>query len=302
MQAADLYFNLLLAQVNLEIANHNLSNTDTLYHISTGRYNLGKIAENDLLQMELAVMNSRNNVAQGQLDVQLGRLRLKNFLNMQELVDLQLTEPARIPEFKVDLAVALEQARKNRQEMIEFERLHLEADRDVARAKGETGFNANLFATYGLTQSAAVIENAYMNPLEQQSLRIGFQVPVLDWGRAKSQIKIAEANRELMELTIQQAQQNFEQEIILLATQAQMHREKLKISIQADTIAQRRYEISMQRYLIGKIGILDINVALDERVQARRSYVAAMRDFWITYYDLRRKTLYDFERGMEIAN
>jgi outer membrane protein len=301
MIAAELYFNMLLAQINLEIATQNLTSTDTLYQISTGRYNLGKIAENDLLQMELAVMNSRNNVAQGQLDVQLGRLRLKNFLNIQELSDIKLTEPSHIPDFKIDLVVALDQAKKNRQEMLEFERVMLEAERDVARARGETGFNANLFAAYGLTQSAVVIENAYVSPLEQQSLRVGFQVPVLDWGRAKSQVKIAQANKELTELTIQQARQNLEQEIIFLTTQTQMHREKLKTAIQADTIAQRRYDISMQRYLIGKIGILDINVALDERVQARRAYVAALRDFWLTYYDLRRKTLYDFEREIEIT-
>jgi outer membrane protein len=300
MIAAELYFNLLLAQINLEIANQNLTSTDTLYQISSGRYNLGKIAENDLLQMELAVMNSRNNVAQGLLDVQLGRLRLKNFLNLQELLDIKLTEPSHIPDFKIDLGVALDQAKKNRQEILEFDRMLLEAERDVARAKGETRFNANLFAAYGLTQSAAVIENAYVSPLEQQSLRVGFQVPVLDWGRAKSNVKIAQANKELTELSIQQARQNFEQEIILLATQTTMHREKLKTAIQADTIAQKRYDISMQRYLIGKIGILDINVALEERVQARRAYVATLRDFWITYYDLRRKTLYDFEQEVEI--
>ncbi|MDQ3192519.1 MAG: TolC family protein, partial [Bacteroidota bacterium] len=63
LRATDLFFNLLLAQINLEIAQTNYANTDTLYKISIGRFNLGKIAENDLLQMELGLMNSRNNVA-----------------------------------------------------------------------------------------------------------------------------------------------------------------------------------------------------------------------------------------------
>ncbi len=32
---------------------------DTLYKISTGRFNVGKIAENELLQVELHLMNAR---------------------------------------------------------------------------------------------------------------------------------------------------------------------------------------------------------------------------------------------------
>ena len=300
LQASELFFNLLLAQINFEIAQTSLANTDTLYKISVGRFNLGKIAENDLLQMELGLMNSRNNVAQGELDVQLGTLRLRNFLNLKGNEEIILIEPTTIPEFNIDLQQAISEARANRKQMLEFERYKLEADRDVARAKGENRLNANLVASYGLTQSAILAENAYIEPLDQQRLQVGFQIPIVDWGRARSQIRTAEANRELVELNVSQAEQNFEQEIILLTTQFAMYREKLKIAIQSDTIAQKRLEISMQRYLIGKIGILDLNVALDERIQAKRSYVNALRDFWTSYYDLRRKTLFDFEMMREI--
>ena len=47
------FFNLLLAQISLEIANKNVNSNDTIYQIAQGRYNLGKITENDLLQLEL---------------------------------------------------------------------------------------------------------------------------------------------------------------------------------------------------------------------------------------------------------
>ena len=53
--------------------------------------------------------------------------------------------------------------------------------------------------------------------------------------------------------------------------------------------------MSRNRYLIGKILITDLNLALREEAEARRSYVSALRNFWLAYYDLRRLTLYDFE-------
>ncbi len=300
IQAVDLYFDLLLSQINLEIAQNSLDNSDTLYKIAEGRYNLGKIAENELLQMELSLMNSRTEVAQSTLDIQLGTMRLRNFLNLPTEGELTLVEPQDIPALKVTYAKALEQAKLNRQIEIGFQRQQLEADMEVSKAKKNSGVNIDVFASYGLTQSAPLVEDAYSNTLDQQKVTIGLEVPILDWGRARSRIRTAEANRDLVELSIQQNKQQFEQEIFLLATQFDMYKSKLEIAMQSDTIAQKRYDITRKRYLIGKIDILDLNIALEERIQAKRAYVRALRDFWNAYFDLRKKTLYDFETGKSI--
>lgn len=300
IQAVNLYFDLLLSQINLEIAQNSLDNSDTLYKIAEGRYNLGKIAENELLQMQLSLMNSRTDVAQSTLDIQLGTMRLRNYLNLPSEGQLTLVEPQEIPDLQVTYAKALEQAKMNRQTEIGFQRQQMEADMEVSKARKNSGVNVDVYATYGLTQSAALVEDAYANTLDQQRVTIGLEVPILDWGRAKSRIRTAEANRELVELSIQQSKQQFEQEIFLLATQFDMYKSKLQIAMQADTIAQKRYDITRKRYLIGKIDILDLNIALDERVQAKRAYVRALRDFWQAYFDLRKKTLYDFESSKPI--
>lgn len=300
LEVTNLYFDLLLAQINQEIAQSSLDNSDTLYKIAEGRYNLGKIAENDLLQMKLSLMNSNNEVSQSTLDIQLGTMRLKNYLNLLGEDAIVLTEPDKIPDFEVTYAKALEQARLNRKESIGFERQKLEADMNLAQAKQDNGVNVDLYATYGLTQSSTLLENSYENPLDQERVTIGLQVPILDWGRAKSKIRTAQANRDLVDLSVQQSNQQFEQEIFLLATQFEMIKRKLDVAKEADTIAQKRYDITRKRYLIGKVDILDLNIALEERISAKRSYVRALRDFWTTYFDLRRKTLYDFTENKPI--
>jgi outer membrane protein TolC len=68
----------------------------------------------------------------------------------------------------------------------------------------------------------------------------------------------------------------------------------------ADTIAQLRYEITKQRYLIGKISITDLNLAQQEKDQNSRGYINALLSFWNAYYTVRRLTLYDFERNEKI--
>ncbi|HQV01611.1 MAG TPA: TolC family protein, partial [Bacteroidia bacterium] len=47
--ASERFFNLLIAEIRVRIESLNLANNDTLFQIAKGRYNLGRIAENELL-------------------------------------------------------------------------------------------------------------------------------------------------------------------------------------------------------------------------------------------------------------
>ena len=52
------FFTLALAQINKQISEMNYFNADTLYRIANGRYKLGTIAEDELLQMQLSWLNA----------------------------------------------------------------------------------------------------------------------------------------------------------------------------------------------------------------------------------------------------
>ncbi|MTI30788.1 TolC family protein [Xanthovirga aplysinae] len=298
-EAVSQYFELLLAQVGLDIAEKNVANNDTLYKIAVGRYNLGKIAENELLQLELSLMNARQKRAETELDVELNTLELKTFLNL-DVEKLHLFLPELIPAFEVDEELALDEARKNRSDLLAFKRMLLESDKEVAKAKGEAGLNVNLFASYGLTQQANNLEYIYSDPQDQQQVRLGLQVPLLDWGLNKSKIKTAEANASLIRADVRQQEENFDREVFLLVKQFKMQRSQLTVAKKSDEIAQKRYDIAKNRYLIGKIGITDLNIATEEKDRAKQSYISSLRNFWTTYYKLRRLTLYDFERGVPL--
>ena len=58
--------------------------------------------------------------------------------------------------------------------------------------------------------------------------------------------------------------------------------------------ARKRYEISYQRYLIGKIDVTELNIALTAQEAARRSYLQSLQQYWMALYEIRGLTLYDF--------
>ncbi len=294
IRATNIFFDLLLAQINKEINEINLASNDTLYQISKGRYELGRIAENELLQMELNVLNSEAALEQSFIDYEAAMFRFRSFLALDETRSMELLPPAEPHEITVDVGVALAEARQNRAAILAQQRQQLEAESQVDQARAENRFNVDLFAVYGLTQSAGDFGDAYRNPMDQQQLTIGLQIPILDWGVSKGRVRMAESNRELVQTTVNQALVDFEQEVFLRVMEFNMLDNQLEIARKADVIAEKRYEVTRQRFLIGRVDIIELNLALEEKDRAKQRYLAALRNYWRGFYEMRLLTLYDF--------
>jgi len=302
IKATDAFFDLLLAQSNLESALLNKATYDTLYKITKGRYEIGTIAENDLLQMELNLLNANQQLAQAKLDVQIKTLQLKSLLGIKDNSELALISPmSSVSFFTVDLSKAQTLALQNRPSIIENKVLLLEAERDLAKARRENRFSVNIFGSYGLTQSADNINLVYDDPLEQQALVIGIQVPIVDWGKSKAQIKMALSNQQLVQSVVEQSQADFEQEVFIKVMEFNMQKDQLMIAAKADTVAHKRFLIAKQRFLIGKIDIETLSLAQKEKETARSNYMEALRSYWRSYFEIRRITLYDFETNQPLS-
>lgn len=293
-EAIRYFFDLVLAQQNLKTALVNYANTDTLYQIAKGRYNIGTIAENELLQMELSFLNSGLSVNEAEIDLQLRKFRLKSFLGMNDEYDIELLVPATFPQAVLKYDMVLGLAKENNPRIIQYSRNLIEADRNVAQAKADRGFRIDLSASFGLTREASNLQEVYIDPLDQQAVRLGVNVPILDWGLGRGRVKMAESSREVVRTNIQQALVDFEQDVYLKVMQFNLQETQLQISAKADTIAQSRYNVTKERFLIGRIDVIELNIAQTERDNARTRYIAAMRNYWQFYYDMRRLTQFDF--------
>lgn len=289
------YFELLQAQIDLGIAKKNLANNDTILKISQVKYDLGKISKGELLQLKLALKNSEKSLAQATLSFETALLQLSTYTGIPLHENIVFEIPSQIPDFKINEELALSEARKNRQKYMALRRTILEAEREVAKARGDNGLNATLFATFGLTNRAENIPDIYQDVNNQQTVRIGFTLPIIDWGRSASRIKTAQANQKLAQYTATQDEMIFNQEIYTQINQFEMLRDQVQLTSEADQLASERYTIFKNRFLIGELTFTDLNIAQQEKDQATRDYILTVRDFWLAYFNLRLLTLYDFE-------
>jgi outer membrane protein TolC len=292
--AISYFFDLSLAQINKEISANNFHNNDTLYKIAQGRYNMGTIAKDELLQMELSFLTSRKAFNEADLNLNIARFNLRSFLGIKDGSELSLIIPSNMPEFKINVDTALHYAYENNPKIIGLERQKIEADRDVAEARANNLFNANLTATVGLNKYSENLTNTFDNLENSQMVSVGVSIPILDWGVGKGRYEMAKSQRELSLINIEQEQIDFDQQVFLEVARFNMQDEQLLIAAKSDTIARIRYDITKQRFKVGKVSILDLNTALKEKDVARRDYISALRGFWQNYYSIRGYTLYDF--------
>jgi outer membrane protein TolC len=293
-QAANLFFNLLISQLDAEAAERDKTNADTLLVLSQGRFDVGKIAETDLLQIRLNAMQAEARLAEAQLNMQTNAEQLRDFLDLQGDVDFELIPPYDLPSVLINPDNALQLAMQHRSDVIGFSRRLLTADSEVDRARGETGITASLTGRFGLTQTGDQIDAVYMNLLDEEVVTLGFTVPIADWGKSKARRAVALSNRELVQRQVDQERENFKRTILLRAQQFGLVRRNSEIAAQSIEAARLRYEITYQRYLIGKISVTDLNLALGDQESARRAYLQSIRDFWMALFEIRGLTLYDF--------
>ena len=301
INTTNFFCKLLMAQVDKKIALTNLANSDTLYHISKGRYQVGKIAENQLLQMELKFLNAQTEVENTELLLYTAQLNFKSYLRINDSVNIILLPPADIKFFTIDPKTTMDLAVNNSSTSLDYNKRLLDAASAVNRSKMEGRFDVNLDAEIGLTQTGPTIQDAYYKPLDQRQFSLGITIPIVDWGVAHGKIKMAQSEEDRIKNQIEQQRIDFRRSVYIKAIQFNMQQKLLRIAAKSDTVASKSYEVAYNRYLVGKINdILDLNNAQTERDTNKKLYYSALQTFWTSYFEIRQMTLFDFLKNEPI--
>ena len=294
------YFDLLLAKINIEVADFNVTVNDSIYNISKGRFQVGSIAENELLQSELEYRNATISLTTAILEYQRAEERFKALLGIDDKQEIAIDVPDVAPEVDVDVDVALELARENNSTLLSFELNELLADQAYEQAKRNTGFSATIQASFGLNQSSDELRDVYRDQQNQQFFSVGFQIPLFNWGQNLAEVRSARNQQMATANNIAYERLQFELSIKSTVREFPQLRSQVELAEVSDEIATRRYDVAKNRYLIGRIDVTDLFIAQNQKDSSRRSYIQSLRSYWIGYYNLRRLTLYDFENDMPI--
>ncbi|MDE5568340.1 MAG: TolC family protein [Muribaculaceae bacterium] len=295
----DYYFTLLMSRENVDIARQNLENAERLYAVAQEKREMGMISQNDLLQMELNVIDAKSALTDNLSELKADMFRLRTFLDLGEDVDIIPIIPADVPHAEIEFRDALDHALANNKFAKNMLRLQLEADYDVAKAKGDLR-EIELFVQLGYTGTDNDINGAYKRLRANEVASIGISLPLVDWGKRRGRVKVAESKRRVTQSRINRETMNFNQDIFILVERFTNQQQQLDLSIRAAEIASRRYQTNVETYLIGMLATLELNDSRVSKDNSRRDYINQLYKFWNYWYQIRSLTLHDYTSGGDI--
>ncbi len=300
-QVCSSFFNLASAQSDVEMARSNFANADTLYRMAQGRYKLGTITENEMLQLEIRRLSEEANMMDSRIAYEEELNSFRSFLALPQGVAVLLLLPDSVPQFNVPLGDALDYAMQNSPDPLYYERLRREARSNLSQARASRGLKADIYLQFGLSQTGNTLGTSYSHPMTQKYASISLSLPILDWGRGSGKVRVARSQLELAEIQAEQGMEDFNRNIQKVVSQFNMQYRKVHIARLTKKRAEQRHTVAMRLYIMGQSTLLDLNNAITECNAARRSYIYSLSTYWRLFYTLRSITGYDFLNMCEIT-
>jgi outer membrane protein TolC len=296
-QALELYMTALLGKMEQDFALQTTQNTDTLLQLARIKLDNGHITEYDLKQIELQSLNTRYAYENARKNYIEAQERLAVFLGI-EAIEVEIPE-FDVP-FTIEASTAMFYVEQNNPFLKQQEIQTFEAESNLFSAKLSNRFNGSISLNYGVNQYAETFAEAYRNGNTRQSVIVGFQIPVFQWGVNKNRIKIAENNYEVNKIARERQMREFENEV-KENINSYNHSVKLWLTSQkVYNLSHEQYKMLIQKFSLGKVSVYELTTAQNEQNNALQRYYSAIRNTYNSYFTLRSMALYDFKLNVEL--
>lgn len=291
------FYNVYMAQMNLNIAKEELENTQKSYDIIKNKVDAGLAAKEELYQAELNLATSKSTVQNDEVTFENAKDQLKLYLGMDLFEDLVVLADVSANPVSVNLEKAIENGLLSRMELRQRE-IDIESSQfEMIRTKSLNEFQGSMNLRLGVTGDNKNLTDIFDAPTSSPSVALSFNIPLFDWGERKARIEAQEAaiQSEQINLTEQKKQ------IIIGIRQAyrnlQNQLNQIEIARQNEVNAELTYEINLERYENGDLTGMDLNLYQTQLSQKKVTSAQALINYKIELLNLKIQSLYDFEKN-----
>lgn len=302
-QAINMFLDVFVMDISTKISLKNIQISDTLLWISKALQINGHFTEYEYNQIELQNLNDKFSHENSLRNYQKSLRKLFSFLGKDDWINLDLE--IMIPDFSslplsIDYTLASSYAHRNSPFALLQERKRLQAEQTLFSAKLNNRFNGSISINYGLNQFSEHLVEAYRNPDYSQGIMIGFQIPMFQWGTNRNKLRIAKNNYRNAILELDRANVDFSNNLKDQIDEFNHNMNLWFIAERAYKLSQKQYQILIQKFRLGKVSAYDISLAKQEQNEVLKKYYSSIQCVWNNFCTLRKITLYDFAKQMEI--
>lgn len=300
VRAVDFFFNLAAAQLNHEIATNNYENARKLFDIGQQRFDIATINKEELLNLELNMLDAEVAIQRTKTNLKDRQLAINIFLGNIDPLNYKLTLPETIFTTQIEAESALKKAQQNSSEVLDLKLSALNAERDLDRIKKQGRLNPTFSGLIGLNKNADNYLESYQDPLAQKRFSLRITVPILNWGTANRQTKVALNRSKIISQENKVAREEFKRRVITQINEFNLQSELVDKASRSKDVAIKAHQLVLERFKYGNIDIVKLNASRQAKDRAINAYLNSLRDYWTNFYALQRLTLTDLKTNEDL--
>ncbi len=310
------FYSLYNTTRSYEISLETFEQQEKQYETASLKYEAGLIPEVEALQLEVNLANARSNVLESEANLERQKEEFKKLIGIDLDEEIGVKTDIEYTHFDIDLDEAIRKGLANRAELreneIDIELNHLSIREIDARSE----ISANLSAYFDLTgrsdpnlpygSGTRKLFDSSWDDLERRpgnrGVTLTFNIPVWDWGVNKAEVASAKANLRRIELREEEEKKAIINSIHDAVRRVRTAESRLQVLEKSQDVAQRVYDISLERFGNGEITSQDLAIDNDKLSNAKMSFLSAYISYKLAVADLKRKTLWDFENDRSLRD
>jgi outer membrane protein TolC len=294
------FYNLFRVQRQMEIDRTQVEQSENAYRLARLKEQAGLLPEVEVLRLEVDLANARNTAANSEAGLQRVEDAFKVFIGVPIEEPVSASTDLAYRPVTVSLEKALSEALQRRTELrsdeiaVELSEINVRETDALSEVKGE------LLLSYGIFNRRDKFEEAFQDFSNDRRAIFSLTMPLWDWGRNGAQVQAAQASLETNRLTKQNRVDLIKQEIRDAVRNLQSAQQRIEITQRSEELAEKSYKISLLKFQNGDLSSQDLSLEQTRLTQARTNSLNAVIDYKQALSDLRRKTLWDFEKNAPV--
>ena len=295
------FFDVYLAQLNLDISREELENTTKNFDIVKDKVEADLLAKEELYQAELNFANAQLSVQDNELGLANAEELFKREIGMDLDEDIQLFTELDAHEVFVDLDKAIEYALQSR---MELRQRQINIDKslfDMERTKSMNEFRADLQLTLGIFGDNEDFGQVYNSPTSNPSVGLSLNIPIWVWGERDARIQAQEVSLKSQKLELQEDEKQIRMDIRRAYRSVQTQMPRIEIARKNVENAERTYDINLERYINGDLSGIDLNQFQTQLSSKKIELARSLINYKTQLLDLKILTLYDWEKQEPVS-
>lgn len=297
-----LYYTTYMAQLKLEIAREELTNTQKSRDVIADKVENGMAAQIELYQADLNLLTASSTVKDRLVELENAGAAMKQYIGMG--IDEPIFIAADVT--KVDtLSYTLnEVVARGLAARMELRQYEIEVENEqmyLKMVEDYNDFDGSVELAIGLTGNHATFGNIYQKPSNSPSVGISFNIPLYDWGERKARIKAQEASLNRKQIDLDAERTNIVVEIGSIYRNLENFMAQIAIEQQNQLNAELAYGISLEKYRNGDLSSMDLSLYQSQLSGKRISMVQASINYKQALLNLKIATLFDYERQQPVT-